>query len=93
MRDITNADSKYAVFFGSQKFLQGGGTRYFTVDYDGNTFIKDGKAYRYVAGSLHYFRVPHVYWEDRLVKMAAAGLDAIQTYTFLSTFPMKANNL
>ena len=53
--------------------------RSFTVDYEHNTFLKDGKPYRYIAGGFHYFRVPHQYWEDRIAKMAAAGLDAIQT--------------
>ena len=45
-----------------------------------NTFLKDGKAFRYVSGSLHYFRIPHEYWEDRLRKVRAAGLNAIQVY-------------
>ena len=28
--------------------------------------------------SLHYFRIPYQYWEDRLKKMATAGLNAVQ---------------
>ena len=37
-------------------------------------------AYRYISGSLHYSRVPSYYWKDRLQKLYAAGLNAIQTY-------------
>ncbi|XP_069111567.1 beta-galactosidase-like isoform X2 [Argopecten irradians] len=54
--------------------------RNFTIDYDGNTFLKDGKPFRYVSGSIHYSRVPQDYWLDRLLKMYAAGLNAIQVY-------------
>ena len=35
---------------------------------------------RYISGSMHYSRVPAFYWRDRLEKMAAAGLNAVQTY-------------
>ncbi|OWF47699.1 beta-galactosidase-like [Mizuhopecten yessoensis] len=52
----------------------------FTLDYDKNTFLKDGKPFRYVSGSIHYSRVPQAYWKDRLLKMYAAGLNAIQLY-------------
>ncbi|XP_050426969.1 beta-galactosidase-like [Adelges cooleyi] len=40
----------------------------------------DGKVFRYVSGSLHYFRVPKPFWKDRIQKMKAAGLNAISTY-------------
>ena len=36
--------------------------------------------FRYISGSLHYSRVPSYYWKDRLQKMYAAGLNAVQTY-------------
>ncbi|KAF0730077.1 beta-galactosidase-like, partial [Aphis craccivora] len=49
----------------------------FTVDYERNEFLKDGQVFRYVSGSLHYFRVPKPYWKDRIQKMKAAGLNAI----------------
>lgn len=32
------------------------------------------------SGAMHYFRVPRVYWRDRLRKMRAAGLNAVETY-------------
>ena len=38
----------------------------------------DGQPFRYVSGSLHYFRVPELLWLDRLRKIRAAGFNAIQ---------------
>ena len=51
----------------------------FYIDYEHNTFVKDGKPFRYVSGSIHAYRVPKALWEDRLRKMWAAGLNAVQT--------------
>ena len=52
--------------------------RQFKIDYNNNTFLKDGKPFRYVSGSFHYSRVPPFYWMDRLMKMKAAGFNAVQ---------------
>ncbi|EFN73255.1 Beta-galactosidase [Camponotus floridanus] len=52
----------------------------FGVDYENNQFLLDGKPFRYVSGSFHYFRAPRQYWRDRLRKMRAAGLNAVSTY-------------
>lgn len=52
----------------------------FYVDYSKGTLVKDGKPFRYISGSLHYSRVPHEYWADRLRRFSAMGLDAVQTY-------------
>ena len=38
----------------------------FSIDYEHNTFLKDGYPFRYVSGSNHYFRVSPDYWQDRL---------------------------
>ncbi|OWK02484.1 GLB1, partial [Cervus elaphus hippelaphus] len=54
--------------------------RTFQIDYHHNRFLKDGQPFRYISGSMHYFRVPRFYWKDRLLKMKMAGLNAIQTY-------------
>lgn len=32
------------------------------------------------SGAMHYFRVPSEYWRDRLRKMRATGLNAVETY-------------
>ncbi|XP_043093436.1 beta-galactosidase [Puntigrus tetrazona] len=62
----------------------------FSIDYHRNSFIKDGEPFRYISGSIHYSRIPSVYWKDRLLKMYMAGLNAIQTYvpwSFHETVP------
>lgn len=57
-----------------------GTARSFIIDYENDRFLKDGEPFRYVSGSLHYFRVPKSYWKDRMTKMKLAGLNALQTY-------------
>lgn len=52
--------------------------RSFDIDYSSDTFRLDGKAFRYVSGSLHYFRVPRELWQDRMRKIRAGGYNAIQ---------------
>ncbi|XP_045337295.1 beta-galactosidase-1-like protein isoform X3 [Leopardus geoffroyi] len=56
------------------------GTRSFLVDRENDRFLLDGAPFRYVSGSLHYFRVPRVLWADRLLKMRMSGLNAVQFY-------------
>ncbi|CAK7356865.1 unnamed protein product [Dovyalis caffra] len=53
-------------------------TRLFKIDDD--KFWKDGEPFRIIGGDLHYFRVLPQYWEDRLVRAKAMGLNTIQTY-------------
>ncbi|GBN14717.1 Beta-galactosidase, partial [Araneus ventricosus] len=55
-------------------------SRSFTIDYQKNTFLKDGKPFRYISGTLHYFQVPSEFWHDRLYKMKMAGINTVQTY-------------
>ena len=55
-------------------------SRSFVIDYENDCFLKDGEPFRYISGSFHYFRVPRFYWKDRLMKMKAGGLNAVQTY-------------
>ncbi|XP_022186636.2 beta-galactosidase [Nilaparvata lugens] len=54
--------------------------RSFRVDYESGQLLKDGVPFRYMSGSIHYFRLPKAYWRDRLIKMKNAGLNAISTY-------------
>uniref|UniRef100_A0A4W6FMD3 Galactosidase, beta 1-like n=1 Tax=Lates calcarifer TaxID=8187 RepID=A0A4W6FMD3_LATCA len=56
------------------------GERSFSIDYKHNCFLKDGKPFQYISGSIHYSRIPRYYWRDRLVKMYMTGLNAIQVY-------------
>uniref|UniRef100_A0A452QYT2 Galactosidase beta 1 like n=1 Tax=Ursus americanus TaxID=9643 RepID=A0A452QYT2_URSAM len=62
-----------------QSLLQAG-TRSFVVDRENDRFLLDGAPFRYVSGSLHYFRVPRVLWADRLFKMRMSGLNTVQFY-------------
>ncbi len=51
-----------------------------------NTFeIKDdfylnGKPFKIISGAFHYFRTVPEYWEDRLLKLKALGLNTVETY-------------
>ncbi|XP_015234044.1 PREDICTED: beta-galactosidase-1-like protein [Cyprinodon variegatus] len=56
------------------------GARSFSIDYKNNCFLKDGKPFHYISGSIHYSRIPQYYWKDRLMKMYMTGLNAIQVY-------------
>lgn len=57
-----------------------GGRRSFVIDYENSRFLKDGEPFRFVGGSVHYFRIPRPYWRDRLYRMKMAGLNVIDTY-------------
>ena len=52
----------------------------FSIDYDGHQFLKDGQPFRYISGEIHYHRIHPDYWSDRLQRLKAAGLNAIQVY-------------
>ena len=49
------------------------------VSADGRDFVVEGKAKRILSGAVHYFRVVPGYWEDRLRKLRAAGLNTVET--------------
>ncbi|NXN17899.1 GLBL2 protein, partial [Indicator maculatus] len=46
----------------------------------GSQFLLEGTPFRVFGGSVHYFRVPREYWEDRMLKMKACGLNTLTTY-------------
>eukprot|EP00466_Bigelowiella_natans_P016535 jgi/Bigna1/132910/aug1.19_g7618 len=43
-------------------------------------FWKDGQVFQVKAGAMHYSRIPPAYWRDRLLRLRAMGLNALQTY-------------
>jgi beta-galactosidase len=49
---------------------------------EGKQFLLDGKPYQIISGEMHYVRIPHEYWRDRLRKARAMGLNTISTYVF-----------
>nr|KAF6310459.1 galactosidase beta 1 [Myotis myotis] len=65
---------------GTARSFRNASQKTFEIDYNHNCFRKDGQPFRYISGSIHYFRVPRFYWQDRLLKMKMAGLNAIQIY-------------
>lgn len=46
----------------------------------GREFFLDGKKINIYSGTMHYFRVVPGYWEDRMRKMKACGLNTVETY-------------
>ncbi|CEF68651.1 Glycoside hydrolase, family 35 and Galactose-binding domain-like and Glycoside hydrolase, catalytic domain and Glycoside hydrolase, superfamily domain and Beta-galactosidase 1-like family-containing protein [Strongyloides ratti] len=56
------------------------GYKYFVADNETHQFLLDGKPFRYISGEFHYFRVPSIYWRDRLKKARGLGLNSIQVY-------------
>ena len=54
------------------------GSPSFTIAND--RFVKDGRPFDIRSGSIHYSRVPPEYWQDRLQRMRALGLNAVTTY-------------
>ncbi|CAJ1955431.1 unnamed protein product [Sphenostylis stenocarpa] len=52
--------------------------RKFEIESD--RFWRDGEPFQIIGGDVHYFRVHPEYWEDRLLKAKALGLNTIQTY-------------
>ncbi|MFJ6794937.1 beta-galactosidase family protein [Streptomyces sp. NPDC091268] len=50
------------------------------LTYADGAFLRDGRPYRVLSGSLHYFRVHPEQWEDRLQRLAALGLNTVDTY-------------
>ncbi|BDI32064.1 beta-galactosidase [Capsulimonas corticalis] len=43
-------------------------------------FRYDGQPIQIISGAMHYFRIVPEYWEDRLLKLKACGMNAVETY-------------
>ena len=52
-----------------------------TFTYQGDRFLLDGEPITILSGAVHYFRTVPEYWEDRLSKLKACGLNTVETYT------------
>lgn len=48
--------------------------------YDNKDFYLDDRAFNLHSGAVHYFRVPRMYWRDRLLKLKECGLNCVETY-------------
>ncbi len=51
------------------------------LTYKGDSFYMDGEKYTILSGAMHYFRIPHQYWRDRLLKLKECGFNTVETYT------------
>jgi beta-galactosidase len=52
------------------------------IDFDDKGFIVNGRHTYLASGSIHYARVPHELWADRLLRLKQAGFNCVQTYVF-----------
>jgi beta-galactosidase len=48
----------------------------------GDHFTLDGKPFQVLSGEMHYERIPHEYWRNRLRMAKAMGLNTVSTYVF-----------
>uniref|UniRef100_A0A8D8YX67 Beta-galactosidase n=1 Tax=Cacopsylla melanoneura TaxID=428564 RepID=A0A8D8YX67_9HEMI len=55
-------------------------SRTFEIDRLHDTFTMDGRPFRFISGSFHYFRAPQSKWRSIMRSMRAAGLTALSTY-------------
>lgn len=49
---------------------------------DEGAFVVNGKDVQLICGEMHYPRIPHEYWRDRLQRARAMGLNTISVYVF-----------
>jgi beta-galactosidase len=52
------------------------------IEVNNRYLLKDGKPWLPVMGEFHYSRYPRAYWEEAVLKMKAAGVDVVASYTF-----------
>lgn len=45
-----------------------------------DNFYLDGKPFKIISGSIHYFRTVPEYWRDRLEKLKAMGCNTVESY-------------
>ncbi|KAL4450728.1 hypothetical protein ABPG77_001084 [Micractinium sp. CCAP 211/92] len=45
-----------------------------------DVFLLNGEPYQIISGSMHYFRIHPAYWEDRLQRARAMGVNTIEAY-------------
>lgn len=50
------------------------------ISFDNGKIIIKGKQEKIISGAIHYFRVPPIYWEDRLLKLKEMGCNCVETY-------------
>ena len=61
------------------------------LEFKGKDFYLDGEKYVIYSGAMHYFRILPEYWEDRLSKLKAMGLNTVETYVCWNLHEKKHN--
>ncbi|XP_064611298.1 beta-galactosidase-1-like protein 2 [Liolophura sinensis] len=51
-----------------------------SLSYKNRQFILEDRPFTILSGAMHYFRIPQQYWQDRLLKLKACGLNTVETY-------------
>ena len=49
------------------------------ITFSESNFVVNGRKMKLLSGAIHYFRVVPDYWEDRLQRLKAAGLNTVET--------------
>ncbi|XP_074593737.1 beta-galactosidase-like [Brevipalpus obovatus] len=78
--EISNSVTILVITFFHLSWAGIDGNEKFGIDFKQDTFLKNGLPYRECSGEMHYFRIPHQYWKDRLIKLKKMGLNTVQTY-------------
>jgi beta-galactosidase len=52
------------------------------INFDGGGFVVQGKRTYLSSGSMHYSRIPHELWADRLMRVRRANFAAVESYVF-----------
>ncbi|MCQ9165839.1 MULTISPECIES: glycoside hydrolase family 35 protein [unclassified Arthrobacter] len=50
------------------------------LSYSGRKLSRYGRPHRILAGAMHYFRIHPELWEDRIARLAAMGVNTLDTY-------------
>ena len=62
-----------------------------SIQIDGQGFIINGRRTYVASGTIHYARVPHELWRDRLLRLKRAGFNCVETYAFWNFHEPKEN--
>jgi len=79
---MTSRSVRVSALAGIALSILTGALRAQSFRFDGRNFSLNGKPFQFIAGELHFQRIPKEYWKDRLVKARAMGLNTIATYVF-----------
>jgi beta-galactosidase len=52
------------------------------IDFDNAGFLINGQRTVIMSGSIHYPRIPHELWADRLLRLKRCNFNTVQTYAF-----------